>query len=191
MIGYIEGTLVATLPDSVVIHTTGGVGYQVYLHAPLLARSNNERGPASYYIATVVRDNEISLYGFAEIAGKNLFEMLLKASGVGPKLALSLLSAFSVGELADAVATDDVALLGSIPGIGKKTATRLCLDLKDRMAAWGGAEARPAAGRELASALTNLGFPEKEVYTAIRQIPPGEGAFSDQLKQALKILSNP
>lgn len=189
MIGYVEGKWIAELSNSVVVLTTGGIGYQLHLPVPLLARRPAAEEPARYFVVTVVRDNEISLYGFDQLENKTLFELLLKVSGIGPKVALSLLSAFSSAELVKAVAGDDVALLGSIPGIGKKTATRLCLDLKDRLAKWEGGADRRSAEHDVISALTNLGFPEKEIFAAVRQVSTDHLSFSDQLKKALALLA--
>ena len=114
-----------------------------------------------FFVSTVVRDSEIALYGFDALEGKTLFETLLKVSGVGPKVAVALLSAFSPKELAEAVVTENAGLLATIPGIGKKTATRICLDLQDRLAKWDRTGMPPPPHGDLASALTNLGFPEK------------------------------
>lgn len=190
MIGYVEGRQVATLADAVIVLTAGGVGYEVRVPAPQLAPPADPEAPVRLYVSTVVRDNEIALYGFREPAGKALFEQLLKVSGVGPKVALAFLSAFSPRELMDAVAAEDVTGLASIPGVGRKTATRLCLELKDRLAPWAGAAPGAApAQAELVSALTNLGFPEKDVQAAIRRLPPDTGSFSDQVKQALHLLA--
>jgi Holliday junction DNA helicase RuvA len=156
----------------------------------LLASAPPQGTPERFYVTTLVRESEIALFGFATLTGKTLFETLLKVTGVGPKVALALLSAFAPAELVNAVLRDDVALLSTIPGIGKKTATRLCLELKDRLARW---EQAPAPRRgpqgDLLSALTNLGFPEKEVMAVLRQLPPEAESLADQLKQALALLS--
>ncbi|MCH8843933.1 MAG: Holliday junction branch migration protein RuvA [SAR324 cluster bacterium] len=189
MIGYVEGKWIAELTNSVIVLTAGGIGYQLNLPAPLLARRPAAEEPARYFVVTVVRDNEISLYGFDQLENKTLFELLLKVSGIGPKVALSLLSAFSSAEIVTAVAGDDVALLGSISGIGKKTATRLCLDLKDRLANWEVGSDRRSAHHDVISALTNLGFPEKEIFAAVRQVSTDHLSFSDQLKKALALLA--
>lgn len=188
MIGYLEGTRTHTLTDSVLLLTPGGVGYQIFVPAPLLARQTSVDVVERYFVSTVVRDNEIALYGFADAEAKRTFEALLKVNGVGPKVGLALLSAFTPEELATAVAAEDAALLASIPGIGKKTATRICLDLKDRL---GPGIAAPTAGpqQDLVSALTNLGYPEKQVFAAVRQLPPDVSAFQERLKQALALLA--
>jgi Holliday junction DNA helicase RuvA len=194
MIGYLEGTRVQTLPDSILLLTAGGVAYQVFVPAPLLAPPQVPGAIERFYTTALVRDDQIGLFGFDLLRGKTLFETLLKVSGVGPKVALALLSAFTPDEVASAVLSDNVGLLSSIPGIGKKTASRLCLELKDRLDKWQQAAA-PAPGQsagprqELLSALTNLGFPEKDIVAALRQVSPGGGSFSEQLKLALAFLT--
>lgn len=189
MIGYLEGTRSQTLHDSILLLTAGGVGYQLNLPAPLLAQHPPPGAMERFFVSTVVRDSEIALYGFDALEGKTLFETLLKVSGVGPKVAVALLSAFSPKELAEAVVTENAGLLATIPGIGKKTATRICLDLQDRLAKWDRTGMPPPPHGDLASALTNLGFPEKEVFTALRGVSPGVGNFSDQLREALSLLT--
>lgn len=192
MIGYLEGTVLHRLDDAVLLHTSGGVGYHVFVPLPLLAAGLAMGEPAQLHITTIVRETEISLYGFEQVHAKRLFEMLLKASGVGPKLALSFLSSFGPQELVEAISRRDLALLATIPGVGRKTADRLCVELGDRM----GSVVLPAdpasSGRkgpgDLISALTNLGFPEKDVVPVVRQMAEQGGAFSDQLKQALALL---
>ena len=190
MIGFLEGTRLQTLTDSILLMTSGGVAYQVFVPGPLLAEEPPAGTRERFYVTTLVRESEIALFGFASLVGKTLFETLLKVTGVGPKVALALLSAFPPAELVDAVLRDNVALLATIPGIGKKTAARLCMELKDRLARWEHAPSpRAAPQNDLLSALTNLGFPEKEVVAVLRQLPPQAESFTDQLKQALGLLS--
>jgi Holliday junction DNA helicase RuvA len=200
MIGYLEGRVLARLADGVVVLTAGGVGYQVRLPTPVLARLAEGDGPTvKLYVSTVVRADDIALYGFDGPDGKALFELLTSVSGIGPKLALALLSALSPGVLVGAIVVQDVALLSGVPGIGKKTAARVCLELSEklRQRPLGAGELPPGAlpaasgpgGQgELISALTNLGFPEKDVLAVLRRLPPGAVPFGEQLKQALALL---
>lgn len=188
MIGYLEGRLLARLKDSVLVQTLGGVGYQLQLPLPLLSEVGEPGSLLRYYVVTIVRENEITLYGFTDAAGKALFELLITVSGVGPKAALAFLSAFSPPQLVEAIVVQDVVLLTTIPGIGKKTASRLCIELSDRLAVEApapGSGAGVGQRGELLSALTNLGFQEKDVLSAIQNLPAGSHSFSDQLKQAL------
>jgi holliday junction DNA helicase RuvA len=197
MIGYLEGTVQARLADGVVVLTPGGVGYQVRLPAPVLARVAQDAGASvKLFISTVVRADDISLFGFDGPDGKALFELLNTVSGIGPKLALALLSSMSPGDAVGAIVAQDVALLASVPGIGKKTAARVCLELAEKLKQRPLGTSGSAAGvsvlgaidgvqAELLSALTNLGFPEKDVLAVLRRLPPGQAPFADQLKQAL------
>lgn len=196
MIGYLEGKRQQTLTDSILLMTAGGVAYQLYVPAPVLAQLPAAGATERFYVTTLLRESEIALFAFPSLPGKSLFETLLKVTGVGPKLALALISAFPPAELVEAVLRENVALLATIPGIGKKTAARLCMELKDRIAKWESAQGAGAAGvgrptpqSDLLSALTNLGFPEREVVAVIRQIPPEAESFTDQLKRALALLS--
>ena len=193
MIGYLEGTLHAVEEDAVLLLTSGGVGYRVRVPLTLRAGLPPLGGALALHVSTIVRENEIALIGFADPAGRALFELLLKATGVGPKLALNFLSAFTPGELAAAIAAQDVALLSTIPGVGRKTATRLCVELAERAAKLpsAAAEGQPALSpqAELISALTNLGFSEKDVVPVARQLAGSERSFPEQLKMALAALS--
>ena len=199
MIGYLEGTVLTRLDDGVLLRTTGGVGYHVHVPLPLLADLPAAGRPLALYVFTVVRDDAIALYGFADLPARRLFELLVtKASGVGPRLGLAFLSSFRPDELRDAIVRQDVALLATIPGVGKKTATRLCVELADRLgkapfdrpADPGAVPPEGAAGAaDLLSALTNLGYPEKDVVPILRQLAGDELAFADKLKQALRLLS--
>jgi Holliday junction DNA helicase RuvA len=156
------------------------------------------------FISTVVRADAIALYGFEGPDGKALFELLNTVSGIGPKLALALLSALHPPDLVGAIVAQDVAMLSSVPGIGKKTAARVCLELSERLRQRplgagdhsGGAALAVSAGglqAELVSALTNLGFPEKDVVAALRRLPAASlqadaMPFGEVLKQALMLL---
>ena len=193
MIAYLEGTVQGRLPDGAVLLTSGGVGYYVRLPTPLVADLPEIGRRVAYHVSTVVRADEITLYGFARPDGKALFELLISVSGIGPKLALALLSAFSPADAVAAIVSQDIARLSSIPGIGRKTATRLCLELTEKLAKGWAAGAHPASGAlggqaELVSALTHLGFPEKDVLLALRQLPPGTAPFPEQLRKALALL---
>lgn len=189
MIGYLEGEVAAVLNDSVLLLTAGGVGYQLHLPFPQLASPVAAGRRVKYYVVTVVREDHISLYGFETLAGKALFESLTAVSGIGPKAAMAMLSAFSPRQVAEAIVRQDVALLATTPGIGKKIASRLCVELSDRLALDTTAESPAGDSRgELISALTNLGFPEKDVLTIMHKIPLDLPSFSDQLKQALALL---
>lgn len=189
MIGYLEGRLRARLGDSLLVQTSGGVGYQVHVPASLLARETAGDGAIHLHVVTLVRDDEIALYGFENPQDKALFQLLLKATGVGPKLALAMLSTHPLDVLTNAIVGQDIAVLTTVPGIGKKTALRLCVELSDRLAKAPPPPAAQGSPRmDLISALTNLGFPEKDVLSIVPKLPPEGGPFSDQIRQALALL---
>lgn len=190
MIGYLEGEVATVLKDSVLLLTPGGVGYQLHLPFAQLNTPVAVGMRGTYYVVTIVREDDISLYGFETLAGKSLFESLISVSGIGPKAAMAMLSAFSPQQVAEAIVREDTALLATTPGIGKKTASRLCVELSDRLVAdfADGGEPLENARGELISALTNLGFPEKDVLMIVHKIPLDLPSFSDQLKQALALL---
>jgi Holliday junction DNA helicase RuvA len=189
MIGYLEGRLTARLGDSLLVQTSGGVGYQVHVPTSLLARETPAEGTIHLHVVTLVRDEEIALYGFENPQDKALFQLLLKATGVGPKLALAMLSTHPLDVLTTAIVGQDIALLTRVPGIGKKTALRLCVELSDRLAKVPPLSAAQGSPRmDLISALTNLGFPEKDVLSIVPKLPPEGGPFSDQIRHALALL---
>jgi len=190
MIGYLEGEVLAKHKQGILLRTASGVGYEVSLPLPVLADLAAPGTRVQLFVTTVyLKDAGSFLYGFADNQGKSLFELLISVSGIGPKAALAFLSAFDPAGLTQAIVQQDVALLSTIPGIGKKTAGRLCIELSDKL----GREPLVAGGDvgsrgELLSALTNLGFQEKDVLSALRKLPSESDDFSQQLKQALALL---
>ncbi len=201
MIAYLEGIVLLTEPGSLVLKTSAGVGYQVFLPEPLLlAAVKNEAG--HYYIHTYVREGESTLYGFASLEEKKLFEMLIKTSGVGPKLGVMVLSILRPPQLIQAIQNQNIPQLNAIPGIGKKTASKLYLDMTDQL------KKHPIVGLEwresqqvsanipasevdeLLSALTNMGFSEKDVLSILGQAQAEGKSFEEQIKKALALLSS-
>ncbi|MDH5752495.1 MAG: Holliday junction branch migration protein RuvA [Deltaproteobacteria bacterium] len=190
MIGFLEGTVLGREDDSLLLLTGSGVGYRVHVPRGVLPAEGSGDAALRLYVSTVVRDNEIALYGFAEDSGRRLFELLLKATGIGPRLALNFLSSLTPPQLHTAILNNDVTLLCTIPGVGKKTATRLCVELGDRLSGLAATEGGDQGGAaELISALTNLGFPEKVVVPVVRQLSGGGQSFEERLKRALSMLS--
>lgn len=190
MIGYLEGTVAGRHQNAIILRTAGGVGYTVHLPLPLLAQALETKAALTLHVVTIVRDDAISLYGFDGPAARDSFEQLIQVSGVGPKVAIAILSAFTPLKLADALARQDVAALSSVPGIGKKTASRLCVELSDRMARHQLQADAPVGDRaDLISALTNMGFPEKDVVHILQQFPKEEMPFEEQVRIALGLLA--
>ncbi len=166
MIGRLVGTLEEIEPGRVVLDVAG-VGYlvQTTLRAPSRVA---EDGRASLWIHTHVRDDAIVLFGFADLVELETFELLIGVAGVGPRTALAVLSAFTPSELADAVASGDTRGLQRTPGVGRKTAERIQLELRGRI----GASAEPAGGgrEDAVSALVNLGYSQRDARRAVDQV---------------------
>ena len=188
MIGYLEGRDIGRQENRLLLLTSGGVGYEIFVPSGFTG-SAIKGDLVGIHVTTVVRENEIVLYGFDSPQSKSTFELLLKASGVGPKMALNFLSVFSVGDLVSAVLNQDIALLSSVPGVGKKTAARLCVELSDRMSQTGQAvQGSPPMQADLISALTNLGYPEKDVLPVVRQLAGADMELTEQIKKALALI---
>ncbi|HNC50648.1 MAG TPA: Holliday junction branch migration protein RuvA [Accumulibacter sp.] len=189
MIGRLAGVLLEKNPPQVVVDVHG-VGYE--LDVPMSTFCNLPANGEKVSLLThfVVREDGHFLYGFASEGERFAFRLLLKVSGVGARLALSVLSGLSVGDLAQAVARQEAGRLTKIPGIGTKTAERLLLELKGKLAEALPASAVPAAGahHDILSALLALGYNDREAAAALQQLP-AEISTSDGIRQALRLLS--
>ena len=191
MIGRIAGKLVDKHPPQVMVEC-GGVAYEI--DVPMSTFYNLPRTGEEVALLThlVVREDAHLLFGFLTAAERSAFRQLLKISGVGPKVALAVLSGLSVDDLAAAVAAQDAARLTKVPGIGKKTAERLVLELRDKLSfavAATSADAGAGAARaDVANALLALGYNEREAQAAIKQLPAGL-PLADAIRQALKSLA--
>jgi Holliday junction DNA helicase RuvA len=189
VIGRIEGTLVEKNPPQVVV-MSHGVGYEI--DVPMSTFYGLPRTGETVTLLThlVVREDAHLLYGFSTASERTAFRQLLKISGVGPKVALSVLSGLSVDDLAVAVASQDASRLTKIPGIGKKTAERLVLELRDKLPVAVTATAAQAsvAGGEVISALLALGYNEREAAAAVKPLP-ADLALADAIRQALRNLA--
>ena len=195
MIGFLQGKLLRTSPERVLVDV-GGVGYDV--HVPLSTYYEIERaGPraqVALYVHTHVREDGIVLYGFWSEREKAIFEKLLSVNGIGPRGAQVVLSGMAPDDLVDALGRGDVARLVTIPGVGKKTAERMVLELRDKMRDLGAAPASapaPAPGDDLVDALVHLGYKPSLAERAaaeVRQEHP-QAAFHELLRMSLKRLS--
>ncbi len=191
MIGRIHGTLITISAPKLLIDCHG-VGYEVDVPMSTLY----QLPPVGQMITLLthfhVREDQQQLFGFATEAERNAFRALIKISGVGARTALAVLSGMSVSELIQAIATQDPGALVRVPGIGKKTAERLLLELKGKLAPDLGvaqnASGKPDVTSEVIQALVSLGYSDKEAHLAIRQIPV-DTSVSDGIKIALKSLS--
>lgn len=196
MIGYLEGSL-RQLDATRALVVAGGVGYEVHISLATYYRLEGNRD-VSMEIYTHVREDALSLYGFATVEEKYTFEKLISIAGIGPTLAQKILSGIEPADLAEAIGRDDVRKLSSIPGVGKKTAERICLELRDKMALPAAPATTPSAPTRLSvdddvhSALVNLGYRPKDADLALdkaRQELGGEAEFSALLKRALRHLT--
>jgi len=159
VISLLTGKVVARDLERAVIDV-GGVGYEVLMPMPDLAGLGAVGQQATVFVHTYVREDALRLYGFREATARQLFEQLIGVAGVGPKTALALLSGIDQGGFARAVEEHDVTRLTRVPGIGKKTAERLCLELRDKVAGAAAPARSPAeaVGHDLLSALEGLGY---------------------------------
>jgi Holliday junction DNA helicase RuvA len=192
----LRGRLAEKRPNQVLVDV-GGVGYVVLVPLSTYAALGELHTEVTLLIHTHVREDALSLYGFVSSREKHLFELLLSASGVGPSLALKILSGMSVDELVPAIRGNDLARLTKIPGVGRKTAERMVVELKDKLEAVAIEAERPAASSpagveaDVVSALVNLGYEariaEKAVEEARRE--SGTANFEKLLRAALQALS--
>lgn len=191
MIAHLRGLVLSKQPNQVILDA-GGVGYDVTISIPTFTALPAEGAQASLFIHTHVREEAIALFGFAEMAEKRLFEKLLAVSGIGPKLAITVLSGLSADRLVAAIRGHDHAMLTRIPGIGKKTAERIVLELKDKLDDMASAPilaAAGAAGEDVLSAMVNLGYArpgaQKAVETAVQRDPSMADNFELLFRAAL------
>lgn len=199
MIGWLSGKVVQAIPDRLILDV-GGVGYQVAI--PLSTYYEIQKADAGaairLYIHTHVREDALALYGFWSEREKELFERLIAVSGIGPRLAQVVLSGMAPDELIAALAAGDVAKLVRIPGVGKKTAERMVVELRDKLQALAAqlpaaraGDGRGASDDDLVAALVNLGYKpslaEGAVGAARKDAP--EAAFHELLRLALRRLS--
>ncbi len=198
MIAYLRGTILEKHPNRLIVDLAG-VGYDVFVPLSTFYGLGEPGSQVALRIHTHVREDALLLYGFATLLEQDLFERLIGVSGIGPKLALAVLSGIEPPELVRAIERGDVGRLTAIPGVGKKTSERIVLELKDRLpsvriaavATGGEAPGAPLLRDDLLSALMNLGYhrplAEKAIEAAIKSAPAG--GFERTLKQALRELA--
>jgi holliday junction DNA helicase RuvA len=199
MIGQLRGRLAGKRPNQVLVEV-GGVGYLVQVPLSTYATLGELHTEVTLLIHTHVREDALALYGFLSSREKHFFELLLSASGVGPTLALKILSGMNVEELVPAIRSGDLARLTRIPGVGRKTAERIVVELKDKLdavaveAAEKPAPSSPAGVEaDVVSALVNLGYEARTAESAVAEARREAGAanFEKLLRGALQTLSAP
>jgi holliday junction DNA helicase RuvA len=199
MIGLLRGRLLEKRPNQVILDV-GGVGYLVAVPLSTFAALGELHAEVTLLIHTHVREDALALYGFLSAREKHLFELLLGASGVGPSLALKILSGMNVEELVPAIRSGDLARLTKIPGVGRKTAERMVVELKDKLESVAVEAEKPAAvaspaGAEadVKSALVNLGYDERTAESAVAEAKrqAGSSNFEKLLRASLAALTEP
>jgi holliday junction DNA helicase RuvA len=199
MIAHLRGKLLAKHPSQAIVETAG-VGYDVTISVPTFSDLPSIGAEVALHVHTHVREDLIALYGFLHPSEKLLFEKLITVSGIGPKLAITILSGMAADEMVGAIRGNDIARLTRIPGIGKKTAERMVLELRDKLPAAGppsvpAAPAMNATEEDVLSALLNLGYQraaaEKALAVAMRNGKAGtfETSFETTFRDALAALS--
>ncbi len=199
MIAWLKGTLRSKAADRVVLDV-GGVGYEVLIPFSTYYDLGNPGDLVDLHIYTHVREDALLLYGFLTSLEKRVFTMLIQVSGVGPRLAVTALSGLPVDELIRAVSQADILRLSSVPGIGKKTAERIILELKDKARTLAASEELPESAampspvhEDVVSALVNLGYARNIAERAVgRVLGQGQGdahPFEDLLRKSLKQIS--
>lgn len=190
MISRLRGTIADKTPPHVIVDCAG-VGYEVGVPMSTFYNLPNTGETVTLLTVHVVREDAQLLYGFATESERHAFKELTKVSGIGPRTALAVLSGMSVADLAQAITMQDAARVTTVPGIGKKTAERLLLELKGKLGAdLGalGASSVPDGQGDIVRALSALGYSDKEALIAMKSVPAGTGV-SDGIRMALKALS--
>jgi Holliday junction DNA helicase RuvA len=191
MIAHLRGKLLAKHPNQVIVET-GGVGYDVTISIPTFSDLPGVGSEVALHIHTHVREDVIALYGFLRAGEKQLFEKLITVSGIGPKLAVTILSGMAADEMIAAIRGNDLARLTRIPGIGKKTAERMVLELRDKLPTTVGEAPQvsklSAVEEDVLSALVNLGYQRAAAEKAV-SIAAKNGSFEATFRQALGALS--
>ena len=195
MIGSLRGKLIEKRPNQLLVDVNG-VGYQVQIPLSTFASLSALHAETNLLIHTHVREDQITLYGFVTAREKQCFELLISASGVGPSLALKILSGMSIEELVPAIRKSDLAQLVKIPGVGRKTAERIVVELRDKLVVIDVPEAGKPSTRsqledDVASALMNLGYDTKSVERAVEKSRAASGNdFEKLLRSSLQILGS-
>jgi holliday junction DNA helicase RuvA len=196
MIAHLRGKLLAKHPNQAIVEV-GGVGYELTISVPTFSDLPGVGAEVALHVHTHVREDLIALYGFLRSREKQLFEKLITVSGIGPKLAITILSGMAADEMVGAIRGNDIARLTRIPGIGKKTAERMVLELRDKVPVESAGEvttspAMSAVDEDVLSALLNLGYPRATAEKALAALAKNakSGSFEALFREALGSLSN-
>ena len=194
MIAHVRGHLAVKTPQYAVVDVNG-VGYKVFIPLTTFTRLPHDNAEIMLHTYTHVREDAILLYGFLSVEERDFFITLLSISGVGPKMGLNLLSGSSLSDLMKIVESEDAKRLSMIPGVGRKTAARIILELKEKLPVLSSAEGEPHVDHSIAadalSALVNLGYPRAQAYEVIRKVREQNKDITVELliREALKTLA--
>jgi Holliday junction DNA helicase RuvA len=191
MIAYLEGKIIH-IADKFIIVNTGHVGYKVSV-TPEIILSLKAEDTISLFIYTAVRENSIDLFGFKNVAELSFFELLLDVSGIGPRSALGIIALAPIETIKRAIATGDVSYLNKVSGIGKKTAEKIIIELRDKLQNYKNDSDTSSTLREegdILEALKSLGYSQNEARDALKQVSPTFDKTNSRIKEALRILSN-
>lgn len=187
MIGSIRGKLISRRPDNLIVEVNG-IGYQVNVPLSILSNLPEEGSPVFLHIYTHVREDALQLYGFSTEEEKKIFTILLSITGIGPKMALNILSGISHNDFLNAIEKEDVALLCRIPGLGKKTAHRLILELKEKLPS--AEKPKDRIFEDTLSALVNLGYKKSAAHESLEAAyKKGNRDIESLIKESLKYLN--
>lgn len=189
MIARIEGIIVH-IADKFLIVDVSGVGYKLYITTETIALSKIGEH-SSFWVYTAVRENSIDLYGFRNINEMSFFELLLDVSGIGPRSALSILAIAPIDTLKRAIATGDTGYLNKVSGIGKKTAEKIIIELRDKLQDYKNDNDTPGLLRDesdILEALKSLGYSQNEARDALKQVPSTTLGTNARIKEALQVL---
>jgi Holliday junction DNA helicase RuvA len=198
LIALISGRLAVKDPGGTVVVDTGTVGYRLFVSLNTLMSLPDIGDDLNLHTVTVVRDDAIHLYGFGDTRERDLFNLLVQVKGIGPKVALSLLGGLKTEDLKNAIAREDAAWISTVPGVGRKTAERIVLELRDKVTSAGEdlAEALPGVDEQVVtdvvSALANLGYPQAQSKKAVKAVldkEDGPEDFQGIIRESLKELS--
>ncbi|MBL1213455.1 MAG: Holliday junction branch migration protein RuvA [Ignavibacteriae bacterium] len=195
MIGFLTGKIISKKPTQILLDVNG-VGYSVNISITTFEKLGEENSTASLYTFLSVKEDALDLYGFSTEAEKEMFRLLISVSGIGPKLAQSILSGIQIEELKEALQVGNISRLVAIPGIGRKTAERMLIELRDKVEKLAEefievTNAKFAIKNDAVSALTSLGYNTKTAEKSVRDIleKTPDASIEDLVKQALSILN--
>ena len=188
MIGWLSGRVADKHQPGKLVVDVNGVGYDVETSLPTFFQLESAVGQIELHVHTIVREDALLLYGFIDRQERALFRALIKVNGVGPKMAIAILSSISPNDFIQCIDQQNTALLTKLPGIGKKTAERLLLELKDKLDVTVLPRSGGEHGGDILNALLALGYNDKEASWAAKQLPGGV-AVAEGIRQALKLLS--